>query len=218
MRHEAAGELNLVSVKDYLAGKLISPIKHEYVGGVVYAMAGTGNAHAIIAVNLVGELHQRLRGKPCHPYSSDTKIRIHLTTHVRFYYPDASVVCRPNPQSDSFQDEPAVIFEILSRRTRRLDEGEKKDAYLTIPSLHVYVLLEQETAAALVYRRTEQGFVREVYEGLDTVLPLSEIGISLPIAEIYESCGICTGSGRRGLSPLVNCRNHHYYVPSFKSA
>ena len=179
-------KLNLISVQDYLAGELISPIKHEYLGGVVYAMAGMRNAHSIIEVNILGELRQRLRGKPCQPYSSDTKIRIHLPTHVRFYYPDASVVCRPNPQTDSFQDEPAVLFEVLSRGTRRIDEGEKRDAYLTIPSLRVYVLVEQEMPAVLVYRRTEQGFVREVYEGLDAVLPLQDIGTSLPLAEMYE--------------------------------
>ena len=73
------------------------------------------------------------------------------------------------------------------RRTRRIDEGEKKDAYLTIPSLGVYVLIEQDTAAVVAFRRTEGGFVREVYEGRDAVLPLGEIGIELPLAEIYES-------------------------------
>ena len=110
-----------------------------------------------------------------------------LPTHVRFYYPEASVICRPNPADDSFQDEPAVLFEVLSRKTRRIDEGEKKDAYLTIPSLCVYVLVEQETPAVVAYRRTEHGFVREVYEGLDAVLPLREVEIDLPLAEIYEA-------------------------------
>jgi Uma2 family endonuclease len=110
-----------------------------------------------------------------------------LPGQIRFYYPDASVVCRPNPPTDSFQDEPAVLFEVLSRRTRRIDEGEKKDAYLAIPSLSVYVLIEQETAAVVAFRRTEKGFVREVHEGRDAVLPLGEIGIDLPLAEIYET-------------------------------
>lgn len=182
-----AKRLNLVSVQDYLAGELTSPVKHEYVGGVVYAMAGARNAHNLIASNTLGALHARLRGRPCRPYNSDTKIRIRLPTQVRFYYPDVSVICRPNPQTDSFQDEPAVLFEVLSRRTRRIDEGEKRDAYLTIPSLAVYVLVEQETAAVVAFRRTEGGFVREVYEGLDAVLPLGEIGIDLPLAEIYET-------------------------------
>jgi Uma2 family endonuclease len=183
----AAKKLNLISVEDYLAGELVSPIKHEYLGGFVYAMAGARNVHNIIAVNVVSTLHARLRGKPCRPFNSDTKIRIRLPAQVRFYYPDGSVSCRPNPQDDSFQDDPAVLVEVLSQKTRRIDEGEKKDAYLTIPSLSVYLLVEQETAAVTAFRRTEHGFVREVYEGLDAVVPLAEIEISLPLAGVYET-------------------------------
>ncbi len=182
-----AKKLNLVSVEDYLAGELIAPVKHEYLGGVVYAMAGAGNAHNLIASNILIVLGGRLRGQRCRAFNSDTKIRVRLPTHVRFYYPDASVICRPNPQTDSFQDEPAALFEVLSRGTRRIDEGEKKDAYLTIGSLGVYVLVEQETPAAIVFRRTDHGFVREVYQGLDANIPLREIDIDLPLAEIYEA-------------------------------
>jgi Uma2 family endonuclease len=104
----AAEKLELMSVEDYLTGELNSTIKHEYLGGMVYA-------------------HK------CRPFNSDTKIRVRLPTHLRFYYSDASVVCRPNAPDDSFQDEPAVIVEVMSDATRRIDEGEKKDAYLTIP-------------------------------------------------------------------------------------
>lgn len=183
----AAQKLNLISVEDYLAGELISPVKHEYLGGFVYAMAGARNVHTLISSNVLGTLHGRLRGKPCRPLNSDTKIRVRLPSHLRFYYPDVSVVCRPNPPTDSFQDEPAVIVEVLSRQTRRIDEGEKKDAYLTIPSLSVYLLVEQDMPAVVAYRRIEPGFVREVYEGVDAVVPLSEIATELPLAEIYEA-------------------------------
>src|SRR5260370_20611752 len=182
-----AKKLNLVGIDDYLAGELISTVKHEYLGGVVYAMAGARNAHNLIASNTLGSLHARLRGKRCRPFNSDTKIRIRLPNQIRFYYPDVSVICRPNPQTDSFQDEPGVLFEVLSRRTRRTDEGEKKDAYQTIPTLGVYVLVEQETATVVAYRRTEHGFDRDVYQGLDAVLPLKEIEIDLPLGEIYEA-------------------------------
>ncbi len=181
----ALPKLNLVSIDDYLAGELVSPIKHEYLGGVVYAMAGARNAHNLIASNCLGALYTRLRGKRCRAYNSDTKIRVRLPHHVRFYYPDASVICRSNPPGDSFQDDPAVLVEVLSERTRRIDEGEKKDAYLTIPSLGAYLLVEQESATVVVFRRTEQGFVREVYQGLEAVISLSEIDIDLPLAEVY---------------------------------
>lgn len=182
----AAPRLALISVEDYLTRELVSPLKHEYLGGVVHAMAGARNLHNIIAGNIFAALHARLRGRRCRPFNSDTKIRVRLPTHWRFYYPDTSVVCRPNPPDDSFQDEPAVIFEVLSQATRRIDDGEKKDAYLTIPSLAAYILIEQESAAVVVYRRTEHGFVREIYEEPGAVIPLSEIEAELPLVEIYE--------------------------------
>jgi Uma2 family endonuclease len=178
--------LNLITVEDYLAGELTSPVKHEYLGGVVYAMAGARNVHNMIATNTTVTLGSRLRGHRCRPFNSDTKIRVRLPRQIRFYYPDVSVVCRPNPQGDSFQDDPAVLVEVISRATRRIDEGEKLDIYQKIPSLMVYALVEQDTAAVVVYRRTEQGFVREVYEGLDAVIPLSEIETDLSLAEIYD--------------------------------
>jgi Uma2 family endonuclease len=183
---KAVKKLSLVSVEEYLAGEMVSPVKHEYLGGLVYAVAEVCNVHSLIASNVLGSLHARLRGRRCRPFNSDTKIRLRLPTQVRFYYPDVSVIYRPNPLTDSFQDAPAATFEVISRGTRRVDEGEKKDAYLTIPSLSAYVLLEQETAAAVVLRRTEQGFVREVYEGFDTVIPQSEIETALSLAEVYD--------------------------------
>jgi len=175
-----------ISVRDYLEGELVSPIKHEYLDGSVYAMAGSRNAHNIIALNTLIALGIRLGGKRCRPYNSDTKIRIRLPRRIRFYYPDASVVCRPNKQQDSYQDKPAVIAEVLSKRTRRIDEVEKKEWYLKIPSLGVYLLIEQDSPAVVAYRRAKDGFVREVYQGLKAVIPLPEIGTELPLAEIYE--------------------------------
>lgn len=182
----AVPKRGLISVEDYLAGELVSPIKHEYLGGFVYAMAGARNLHNLIASNCLGALHSRLRGKRCRPFNSDTKIRLRLPQQVRFYYPDVSVICRPNPPGDSYQDEPVVIVEVLSKSTRRIDEGEKKDAYLSIPSLCAYVLIEQEVPAAVVYRRTDQGFVQETHLGLDAVIRLGEIDIELPLAEVYD--------------------------------
>lgn len=182
-----AERLHLMSVDDYLAGELVSPVKHEYIAGVVYAMTGARNLHNLIASNTLVALGSRLRGKPCRAFNSDTKIRLLFPTHVRFYYPDVSVVCQPGSPTASYQEAPAVVVEVLSARTRRTDEGEKKDAYLTIASLAAYLLVEQESAAVIAFRRTEQGFVREVFRGLDATVPLGELGITLPLAEIYEA-------------------------------
>lgn len=181
-----ATDADLVPVDDYLEQELVSPIKHEYVDGIVYAMAGAHNTHNDIAGNTFASLHSRLRGRKCRAYNSDTKIRIKLSRGFRFYYPDASVVCQRNAGDDSFQDKPVVIAEALSKATRRIDEGEKKAAYLTIPTLKIYLLIEQEKPKVVVHRRRGRGVAKEVYEGLKAVIPLPEIGTELPLAEIYE--------------------------------
>lgn len=175
-----------ISIGDYLSGELVARDKHEYVAGVVYAMVGGTNAHNSIASNALGLLHSQLRGKRCQALNSDSKIRIRQSQHTRFYYPDVSVVCRPNPQQDTFHDEPVVVVEVLSRGTRRIDEGEKREAYLSIPSLTTYILLEQDSAKATVYRRSENGFEEQVYFGLNETIELPEIQAQLNLSSVYE--------------------------------
>lgn len=175
-----------MSPASYLAQELRAAGKSEYVGGLVYAMSGASNRHNRIVTSLLTRLAQRLRGRVWEAFNSDTKVRLQLPTHVRFYYTDAMVVCHPNEETDSFHDSPAVVFEVLSAATRRVDEGEKRDAYLTLSSLQCYVLVEQHAPALVIYRRGDQGFAREVLEGMDATLQLPEIGIQLPLAEIYE--------------------------------
>ena len=182
----AAHKLNLISVEDYLAAELRSETKHEYLGGVIHAMAGGSFNHSVIAGNAFGILHAQLRSKRCRPFNSDTKIRIDLPNLVKFYYPDTSVICTPNLGHDSFQSSPAVVIEVLSRSTWRIDMEEKKHAYLSIPSLSVYILIEQDERLAIVFRRTNDGFVREVYEGLDAVIALPEIETELALSDVYE--------------------------------
>ena len=176
-----------LSVDAYLAGELNSAVKGEYLGGVVYAMGGGTNRHNQVATNVLGALHARLRGHRCRAFNSDTKIRICLPHEIRFYYPDASVVCQPNPANDTYQDQPVVVVEVLSPSTRRIDEGEKKDAYLTIPSLTSYVLVEPDLPCVVVFQRDDEQFVRRVYSGPQATVLFEDLGLELPLAEIYES-------------------------------
>lgn len=178
---------SFISVEEYLAGEEVSDVKHEYLGGAVHAMAGAAIAHNSIATSAVVALGMQLRGKPCGPFNSDTKIRIELKDHTRFYYPDAMVVCDSNPPGDHFQDRPVVIVEVLSESTRRTDMGEKRDAYLTIPTLKVLLLVETDNPTVTVFRRKPGiGFESELHEGLDAVIPLPEIEAELPLAQLYE--------------------------------
>ena len=166
-----APELGLISVEDYLQQESESTVKHEYLGGVLYAISGGKNRHNLLASNTLLALGSRLRGTACRVFNSDTKIRIRLPDHTRFYYPDVSVVCEQNPQDEVFQDRPVIVVEILSESTRRTDLGEKAAAY----------------QAVIAYRRTDKGFEREVYQGLSSVVPLPQLGIELPLSEVYEA-------------------------------
>jgi Uma2 family endonuclease len=182
----AAVRHQILTPEAYLARELKSPVKHEYVGGAVYAMAGAKNIHNIISGNVFLSLGTRLRGKKCRPFNSDTKVRIRFPNHVRFYYPDVQVVCQPNAADESFQDQPNVIVEVLSESTRRTDEGEKLDAYLTIPSLESYLLVDSSNKEVVLYQRGESGFSRSIFTGGDVVIPLPCLGFDLALAEIYE--------------------------------
>jgi Uma2 family endonuclease len=182
----AAKKRSLISVEEYLAGEELSPIKHEYRGGYVYAMAGARSLHNEIATNITSAVWARVRGKRCRPYNSDMKVRVPPPPYERFFYPDASVVCSPVEPDAAYLNEPVVLFEVLSKGTRRIDEGEKLDGYLTIPSLRIYALVEQESALVTVFRRQGGEFEREVHDGLSATIKLPEIDIELPLAEIYE--------------------------------
>jgi len=178
--------LPLPSAEACLAEESDAELCREYVEGRVYAMAETTNRHSRVATYFLAAAGARLRGKPCEAFNSDTKARIQLSSHMRFYYPNGMVVCDRNPEDDTFQDRPVVVAEVLSDSTRRLDEGEKRDACLSVPSLKVYLLIDPDRPRVTVWRRGEQGFAAEVYEDLPAVVPLDEVGVELPLGELYE--------------------------------
>ena len=183
----AAEKWHFVTVEDYLAEEEVSPVKREYRDGIVYDMAGARNVHNDISVRALGQLYLQLRGKPCQPCNSDTKVRIRLTSGTRFYYPDAFVVCNPNPANDTYHDAPVVVLEVTSPSTRRIDLGEKKDAYLAIPTLMAYLVAESTEPVVQVFRRSPNGdFHREMAIGLEAIIPLPEIGVTLALADLYE--------------------------------
>ena len=196
MRMSAKEKWEFVTVEEYLAEEELSPFKREYRDGVVYAMAGARNRHNRIAGNAFAALHSQLRGRPCQPCNSDTKIRIRQLSGTRFYYPDVSVVCHPNPADDSYQDAPVIILEVASSSTRRIDLGEEKDGYLTIPTLGVYLVAESNEAVVQIFRRSPDGeFQRELALGLEAVIDLPEADVALALADLYEGVEFTGESG-----------------------
>lgn len=183
----SVAEKEWVSIDDYLAGELVAEVKHEYLGGMVHAMSGATIRHNRVSGNIFMALGNQLRGQSCRPFNSDTKVRLDLPLQTRFYYPDLQVVCDSREDEDSYQDKPVVVVEVLSDSTRRVDLGEKRDAYLTIPSLRVLLIVDPARLWVQVDRRgSSGGFTQELYRAEGDLIPFPEIKCELPISEVYE--------------------------------
>jgi Uma2 family endonuclease len=175
-----------LSVEEYLEGELHSQVRHEYVEGHVYAMAGTSDDHNRIAGNIFSFLHSALRGKRCEPFMSDMKAKIPSQLASAFYYPDVLVVCDPTDKEKYYRERPVVIVEVLSPQTRRTDEREKAFAYRLVSSVEAYLLVEQDRLSITVLHRADNDWRREVIQGRTAVLKLECLGVEIPLGQIYE--------------------------------
>ena len=174
-----------MTIAEFLAWEERQPTKHEFDGFAVVAMTGVTAAHSTIQANLVTALTQRLRGKPCRAHGSDLKLEV--AGSIR--YPDAFVVCTALGPTDRVVREPVVIFEILSPSTAQLDHGRKNEEYRDTPSVARYVILEQDAMRATVFARESGRWVGTLHSG-PAVLEMPELGIALPLAELYEAVAL----------------------------
>ncbi len=174
------------TAEDYLTGERTSGQKHEYLAGVIRAVAGATVGHDRIAGNIFSELRQQLRGRPCEVFSSDVKVRIRRDAAEFYYYPDVTVDCSQAGPTDLYAGAPRVIFEVLSPDTERVDRVEKLRNCQSLPTLDTYVLVDQFQAAVTFYRRTADGWSMEFLAEKTGGIVLPPIGCSLPLAAVYE--------------------------------
>ena len=181
-----ADAFEFMTAEAYLQAEATAETRSEYIEGWIRAMAGASVRHNRIKRNCLICLGTELRGKPCEPFGSDMKLRWRQDRKTRFYYPDLQVVCQSNAATAVFQDAPVLIIEVLSPATRRYDLDEKMDAYLQIPSLECYLVLEQHQPNAIIMRRTAEGFLRQTISGVNQTIEFPFIGCRLSMNEIYE--------------------------------
>lgn len=181
----SAVEAQRLTYAEYLAREEVSDVKHEYLRGEVWAMAGGTIEHARLQTSIAVELATALRGKPCVVLSSDARVRIDASD--RSTYPDVSVVCGKREVSSIDPhglSNPIVIVEVLSESTERDDRGEKFAHYRHLDSLKEYVLVSQGVQRIEVFRRTEQGWIfNEAVPGQS--LELRSIEVSLDVGAVY---------------------------------
>lgn len=129
-----------LSPADYLEAEKLSPVKHEYHAGELYAMAGASDEHVTLGINITALLRGALRGSGCRIYGSDMKVQVDVVNH--YYYPDVMVCCdQRDRQFKYFKKYPTVIMEVLSEETEAKDRGKKFEHYRHLEKLQEYVLV-----------------------------------------------------------------------------
>jgi Uma2 family endonuclease len=175
----------LITVEDYLTGEPLSEVKHEFVAGEVYAMAGASRVHGRLALRLGSLLEQHLRGLPCEAFVGDMKVRIRFGLQDVFYYPDIVVGCDPQDTDDYFLRFPKLIIEVLSPATERVDKREKLQHYTSIASLEEYVLVAQDRVQVIIYRR-RANWAGEMITEPEDKLTLESVDLTLTLEQLYE--------------------------------
>ncbi|MCK5538105.1 MAG: Uma2 family endonuclease [Bacteroidales bacterium] len=168
-----------ISEEEYLSGELLSDIKHEYINGQAYAMAGASTNHNRVMTNLVSELRLRLKNSSCEPFSSDMKVKI----TDDYFYPDAMVVCDHIANDNGITDAPLIIVEVLSKSTRQIDQTLKRNAYQSLESLQEYVVIEQDFCEVEVFRKTDDW--KSTFYFLGDEISFASINTVITVEDIY---------------------------------
>lgn len=169
---------NYISEEDYLDIEQNSDIKHEYIDGEMWAMAGAKRNHNEITSTLTRHLGNHLDGSPCSVFISDMKVKV----DHNFFYPDVMIAC--DDEHDYYTEKPRIIFEVLSKSTEKFDKSFKMTCYKTLPTLQEYVLIEQDKAEIMVCRRNNSWAAEFFFLG-DNVT-FESIDLTLSVETIYQ--------------------------------
>jgi len=175
------------TVEEYLAYEQETGIKHEYIDGEIFAMSGGTDNHSEIAVNCTTELSVQLRGRAgCRRFNSDMKVKI---SERKYVYPDFSIVCGKaefSNESNTMLTNPTLVAEVTSDSSKSYDKIKKAEFYRSLPSLQIYLIIDQDRPHAELYVRQEKVWIFQEFNSLEDVLPLDVIGCTLPMSEVYR--------------------------------
>lgn len=185
------------SIDEYLEIENAATEKHEYYRGEIFAMSGTKHQHNLVIGNIYNTLKNKLKGKPCKPLTSDS--RIHIEKNTLFTYPDISVVCGDpvflnNDELNLLN--PVVIIEVLSPSTKTYDRGDKFNLYRDIPTLKEYILVDPETISIeAFYINAHNQWELKEYKNISETLSIKTIKVSMTLDAIYEGTKVAGNKG-----------------------
>jgi Uma2 family endonuclease len=173
------------SYAEYLALEEESSVRHEYLDGEIYAMAGGSPDHAALAAALISVIRSQLP-PGCRMFTSDLRVRIPATGLST--YPDAAVVCgrtrRANDDALAVVN-PLLLVEVTSPSTEEYDRNEKLRHYKSLPSLREVLIVSYREPYLTLHRRDESGWsVLTAERG--GVLTLASVAARVEVDEVYR--------------------------------
>lgn len=185
--------LHRYTYAQYVALELLSPTKHEFLDGEIYAMAGGSEEHSALAAEVLRALGNSIGDRPCRVHTSDLRIYVEAVGLATF--PDGAVVSGPleqhGPSPNATALNPVVLVEITSDSSEEYDTGFKREAYQTIPSLRDCIVVSHRERRITVHHRDDAGAWttrvgigggQVAVESVATVLRVDEIFRRSPLA------------------------------------
>jgi Uma2 family endonuclease len=183
-----------ISVDEFLHREAHSSVRHEYIGGLLYAMAGASERHVLICTNLIIELGLRARRTTCRVLANDMLVQ---AAADHFYYPDIVVVCDPTDNAPLVKRNPSLIIEVLSPTTETVDKREKLFMYRQLPSLQTYLIVDRDTRTVDRGWRDVDGAWRHTELRDAGAVPLGclpgELTLDAMYAEVFERTSSASG-------------------------
>ena len=186
-----ANRVLLLSPEEYLEWEERSEMRHEYIDGEVFAMAGSSDDHAAIVSNACVVLIPFARKCGCRLFPQDVKARPKGLS--RYYYPDLMVTCDERDRADKYvKRHYKLIVEVLSDSTEAFDRGRKFEDYRRSESLEEYVLIAQDRISVDVFRLNAAGKWELEGYGAGSVVELVSVGARFAIEELYLDVELVT--------------------------
>jgi Uma2 family endonuclease len=178
--------------EEYLRLEERSKIRHEFMDGEIFAMAGATRRHVLATTNISRVLGNQLEVSDCEVYVNDFRVRIRGGHNV---YPDVAVACGNIQTTDNDKTllNPVVIFEVLSKSTEKRDRGEKAEDYFRLKSLTDYILVSQYYVRVEHFSRQKNNeWNLKIYEEFTDVVELKSINCKISLKLIYLKLNITT--------------------------
>jgi Uma2 family endonuclease len=173
-----------MSAQDFLEWDRTQTIRHEFVGGEVFAMAGAEDWHVAVTLNVALALRQHLAGTPCRTYVVDTKV--HVAAANSYFYPDVLVTCDAVDHANRLiKSNPKLLVEVLSPSTAAYDRGDKFARYRLIDALQEYMVVDIDSRRTDIYRKGTDGlWVLHPFEA-GQAIHLASVGLDIGAEQLF---------------------------------